>query len=446
MQYPKEKMTLPKPKSLHQSEIFRIPLLYACWPGYPLGQLDGLIPWEWFEGHFGELYCLDNGRPSLLIRMIVDLLVKHARGLSDKEVGEWWLDSQYAQCFCGETQLDASSLLQFPIRIGESGCELILKSTVIAGALKKSDLNLSDGGTTVQEKTVTYLTDAKLLNRVRERLLKKARAAGLKFRRCYVIVSPKRLMKVNRYAHARQMKVEVKKLRTVSGRVMWNVEHKTGKIANPCIQQLTESKLASGLDLAKCLIEQENTSKNKVYSLHTPNVKFISKGKARKRYEFSVKVRGAVINRNNFVLGGLAFSGYQYEGHTLAISQAERIIGKKPQEVFWDRDHRGHGLSNAQKFIPSQKHWVKALLKRLYKRRQEITLIGHIKNDILLGRNYQKGSEGDQINATSSCIGCNMRIIMKKIMVYCANFLHRAGKTNFFHCFPERFYTCLKTA
>ena len=38
------------------------------------------------------------------------------RGLSDEEVAEWWLDSPYAQKFCGEThfqqesQLDASSL------------------------------------------------------------------------------------------------------------------------------------------------------------------------------------------------------------------------------------------------------------------------------------------------------------------------------------------------
>lgn len=294
MQYPKEKMTLPKPKSLHQSEIFRISLLYACWPGHPLVQLDGLIPREWFEDHFGELYCLDNCRPSLPIRKIVGLLLKHARGLSDEEVGEWWLDSQYAQYLCGETQLNVSSLSRFRIRIGESGCELILKLTVIAGlvagALKKSDLNLSDGGTTTQEKMVKYLSEAKLLNRVRERLVKKARTADLKLRKSYVRISPKWLLKVNRYAHARQvkqMKGKVKKFRTISCVVVWDVEHKTGKIANSCIQQLTVSKLASGLDLAKYLIEQVKTSKNKVYSSHAPNVKCISEGKAHKRYEFS---------------------------------------------------------------------------------------------------------------------------------------------------------------
>ena len=66
------------------------------------------------------------------------------------------------------------------MRIGESGFELILKSTMMAGlatgSLKTSDLKRVTVDTTVQEKAVTYPTDAKLLNRVRERLVKKSKA------------------------------------------------------------------------------------------------------------------------------------------------------------------------------------------------------------------------------------------------------------------------------
>ena len=83
------------------------------------------------------------------------------------------------------------SLSWFCIRIGESECEQTLNWTVMArlatGALKKSDMNRVVE-TTVQEKAVTYQTGAKLLNRVRERLMKKGRAAGLKLCQSYVQV------------------------------------------------------------------------------------------------------------------------------------------------------------------------------------------------------------------------------------------------------------------
>ena len=66
------------------------------------------------------------------------------------------------QYFCGEryfqqyAPLDSSNLCRFRDCIGESGCELILKPTVIAGlavgALKESDLKRVTVDTTVQEK------------------------------------------------------------------------------------------------------------------------------------------------------------------------------------------------------------------------------------------------------------------------------------------------------
>ncbi len=179
-------MIPPKPKLQHQSEMFRISLTDACRWDHPLVQLAVKIPWELFEDQFDALYCEDNGRPGLPLRMMAGLLLlKYTRGVSDEEMVEWWLDSPYVQYFCGEKYfqqyalLDASSLCRFRDRIGESGCELILKSTVIAGlavgALKASDLKRVTVDTTVQEKAVSYPTDAKLLNRLRERLVKKAR-------------------------------------------------------------------------------------------------------------------------------------------------------------------------------------------------------------------------------------------------------------------------------
>ena len=292
------------------------------------------------------------------------------------------------------------------IRIGESGCGLILKSTVMAGlamgALKKSDLNRVTVDTTVQEKAVTYLTDAKLLNRVCKRLVKKARAAGLKRRQSYVRVRPKRLLKVNRYAHARQMKRmkgEVKKLRTSLGRLVLNMEHKTGQITNPRVQQLTELVLPSELELAK-------------------------------RYEFGVKVGVTLTNQSNSVVSGLAFPGNSYEGHTLVTQyrRVERITGKKPSEVFVVR---GNGVADSQVFISGQMRSVPTRLKHLLKRRQAVEPVtGHIKNDRLLGHNYLKGAEGDQMNSMLSCIGHNMRIILKKAKIFCSDYFLASGWKN----------------
>ena len=280
----------------------------------------------------------------------------------------------------------------------------------------------------MQDKAVTYPTDAKLLNRVRERLVKKARATGLKLRQSYVRVGPNRIFKVRRYAHAHQMKrmnEEVKKLCTILGRIVRDVDRKFDQIANPRVQQLTESHL----ELAKRVMAQERTSKNKVYSAHVPEVECLSKGKVHKRYEIGVKVGVAVTNRNNFVVGDLAFPGNPCNGHTLSaqLGQVVWITGTKPGEVFVDRGYRGHGVTDSQVFISGQKRGVNARLKRLLKRRQAIE---HIKNDGLLGRNYLKGTECDQMNAMLSCAGHNMRIILKKIRIFFVDFLRRL-----FSCF-----------
>lgn len=72
-------MTLRKPQRLHQDEMYRVSLLYACWPDYPLVKLAEQMHWEMFEEKFGELYCPDNGRTGLPIRMMVGLLLLNRR-------------------------------------------------------------------------------------------------------------------------------------------------------------------------------------------------------------------------------------------------------------------------------------------------------------------------------------------------------------------------------
>ena len=65
------------------------------------------------------------------------------------------------------------------------------------------------------------------------------------------------------------------------------------------------------------LLNQKKNDKNKLYSVHAPEVECISKGKARQRYEFGVKVSVASTLREGLAVGIRAMPGNPYDGHTL---------------------------------------------------------------------------------------------------------------------------------
>ena len=398
---------------------------------HALYRLAGLLDWPVFDKAFGTLYCPDNGCPGKPMRLMVGLqYLKHCYGLSDEAVVSGWVENPYWQYFCGETYfqheapIDPSSLTRFRQRIGESGCETILQVTVAAGvkskAVKASDFKRVTVDTTVQEKAVSYPTDSKLLNRSRERLVRLCRQAGVALRQSYARVGPKASVKAHRYAHARQykrMRRCVKRLRTYLGRVVRDIERKT---ADSAAQQAV---FAEELGLAKRLLAQQKEDKNKLYSLHAPEVECISKGKAHKRYEFGVKASIATTNKSNFVVGGMAVPGNPYDGHTLknALEQVRRVTGSVIDEAFVDKGYRGHGEKMTTVYISGQQRGINTRrLKRSLKRRQAIEpVIGHLKADGRLGRNFLKGTQGDQINVLLSCAGHNLRLILNRLRLFC---------------------------
>ena len=135
---------------------------------HPLYLLSNKIDWRVFEEAFNPLYCEDNGRPCKPIRRMVGLLIlKHVRNVSDESVVEQWQENVYYQYFCGEQELQTgvpctpTELVAFRKRIGESGMELILKESVrVNDDHDETDRAFIDS--TVQEKNVTFPTDAKL--------------------------------------------------------------------------------------------------------------------------------------------------------------------------------------------------------------------------------------------------------------------------------------------
>jgi IS5 family transposase len=216
----------------------------------------------------------------------------------------------------------------------------------------------------------------------------------------------------------------VKKLKTYLGRVVREIERQELDWRTDPLSSLL---IVEELTKAKRLLAQEKTSKHKLYSLHAPEVECISKGKAHKRYEFGVKASIAVTNRSNFVVGGLSLPGNPYDGHTLntALDQVRRITGHGIKEAYVDKGYRGNDEEEATVYLSGQKRGVKtrSLRKRIRRREAIEPIIGHLKNDGHLGRNYLHGSEGDEMNIVLACAGHNLHMILRRLKIFCGQIL-----------------------
>ena len=94
--------------------------------------------------------------------------------------------------------------------MGAERLEVLLQESLAIGvkteAIDIKDLSKIIVDTTVQEKAITFPTEAKLKNRAREKLVKLAKKHGLKLRQGYPRVGKLALMKHQRYAHAKHFK------------------------------------------------------------------------------------------------------------------------------------------------------------------------------------------------------------------------------------------------
>ncbi len=279
-----------------------------------------------------------------------------------------------------ESPIDSSSMTRWRKRIGESGAEELLKETIEAGlklkAVKVGQLKRVNVDTTVQEKEVRFPTDARQMKR-----------AG----KC------------------------TRKLKTYLGRVIRDIERK---------QPFPDEKLTSLLKIASRVHNRTKDVKNKIYSIHAPEVECISKGKAYKRYEFGCKVSVAATSRGGWFVGAMALHGNPYDGHSpMHCPQVGRIV-KAPEYVFVDRGYRAHNYKGDAEVHVDKIRRGKTVrsLWRWMKRRAAIEPgIGHLKREHRMDRNRLKGAEGDRINAILSAAGMNFC----KLLKWAADFLRQ---------------------
>jgi transposase, IS5 family len=416
----------PKQRSMQsEHDLFRLELANIIDRRHELVRLAELIDWTVFDREFTPQFVSHTGRPALPTRLMAGLLyLKHLFALSDEEVVARWVENPYWQHFCGEHYFrhdlpcDPSSLVRWRQRMGEAGCEWLLTQTIRAakdsGTIKQKSLATVVVDTTVEEKAIAYPTDSRLLNKAREHLVASAQAAGIPLRQSYARVGEAAQRQAGRYAHARQfkrMRREVKKLRTWLGRVIRDVERKT---------DAPDERLQHRLNLARRLHAQQRQDSGKLYSLHAPEVECIAKGKARTPYEFGVKVSVAVTAKEGLVVGMRSMPGNPYDGHTLAgqLEQVGVLTEVPPSIVLADRGYRGVTPPTGTQLLISHTRKLPAGLKRLLKRRQVVEpMIGHMKSDGLLGRNWLKGSLGDAMHAVLCGAGHNLRMILAHLRV-----------------------------
>lgn len=410
------------PVKNQQLDLFRTELSRIIDLGHGLVKLSKVVNWERLDQLFGSTYCPDNGRPGVSTRLMVALhYLKYTYNLSDEEVVHAWVENPYWQYFSGmkwfeyNAPIDPSSMTRWRKRIKHAGAEELLKETIEAGlmlkAVKLFQLRRVNIDTTVQEKEIRFPTDGRLYDRARARLVKAANERNILLRQSYHHVSKRLLHKQSRYAHAKQMKRArscTRKLKTILGRVIRDIERKC---------PAPDQKLQSLLDMSKNIFNQQQKDKNKIYSVHAPEVECISKGKAHKRYEFGCKVSVAATSRGGWFVGAMACHGNPYDGHTLsdALSQVERIV-KAPEQVFVDMGYRGHDYTGDIDVYIDQRRRGKVAknLWRWMKRRAAIEPgIGHLKREHRMDRNRLHGKEGDRLNAILSAAGMNFWKLLK---------------------------------
>ena len=392
---------------------------------HPLYQLADKIDWEKFETAFQPLYCQDNGRPGKPIRLMCGMLIlKHLRNLSDESLVEQWSENAYYQYFCGMQEFTpyapcaSSELVHFRQRIGEKGVELIFQESIRVNNENDDDHHHDTAfiDSTVQEKNITYPTDAKLHKKIVKKVLGLVKKLGLPLRQSYTFVL-KQIYRDQRFRnHPKNRKKALRAdrhLRTIAGRLVRELKRNLKENHN-------YDKL---LKLFETILSQRRNSRKKIYSIHEPEVQCISKGKEHKKYEFGNKV-SIIRSVTGIILGAMSFRN-EYDGHTIesSLEQVERLTGRKIKLLAGDRGYRGKKEINGTKImipeVPKKSDSRYQRLKKhmLFCKRAGIEpTIGHLKSDYRLGRNFYKGVVGDAVNVLLSAAAYNFKRAMRVLL------------------------------
>ena len=409
-------MLSPSPADQGQISFFNI--VDQLDPSHPLMALGETLAWGSIESSLGSHYS-NKGRSAKPIRLMSGLLMlKQLYDLSDESVVEQWRMNPYFQVFCGEERFQtrvpchATELVKFRQRIGPEGIKEIFSLSVqLHGKAAEEKTVLVD--TTVQEKAITYPTDSKLAIKIINRLNKLAKAEDIQQRRTYVKEVKSLRLSCRQFRHVkrrRKASKALRRLRTIAGILLRELQRK-----------LVESVLLEQADnfaRYRQVLAQKPKDKNKIYSLHEPDVYCVGKGKDHKPYEYGRKASVVSTKDSQVIIGVVSHDRHVHDSKTLceALSEAHCHREKEIELAVVDRGYRG-----AKKLVECEVLLPGPRLKRdtpyqcqkkriMCRQRAAIEpIIGHLKHDYRLSRNWLRGSDGDQINLLMAACAWNMR-------------------------------------
>jgi len=407
-----------KPSGDQQTSFLMSTLAEQLDPRQPLKQLAEAMPWSEFESAFGKFYSTE-GRPAKPVRLMVGLLLlKQMFNQGDETVVAAWVQNPYWQYFCGMTDFqwqlpcDPSDLVYFRQRIGEGGGQRIFQvSAQLHGAQAREKEVVVD--TTVQEKNITYPTDSKLAHKIIGRCWKLADRQGVKLRRRYR-KAVRHCVRAQRWRKdPRKRKLAhraLRQMKTIAGRLLRELERK--------LPEPVRAEQASNFALYRRVLKQQPSDRDKIYSLHEPQVYCLSKGKEHKKYEFGSKASVVMTKTGGVIVGAVAPAENLYDGDALvpALAQMQAVTGQSPEQAIVDRGYRGRkAVNGTEVLVPGkakagQGQYAKRKMRARFRRRAAIEpVIGHLKIQYRLARCFLKGFVGDQVNLLLAAAAWNLR-------------------------------------
>ena len=409
-----------------QLEMFKTPLQHFIKESHKLILLSKRINWDQLEAHLSKFYCVDNGRPSVPIRTVAGmLLLRRMFNESDESVIERWVENPYWQYFCGEVYFrheppfDRTELIKFRKRIGEEGAEILLKMSIDLFPRKEVQEKEVLIDTTVQEKNITYPTDAKLQKKVVEKCRDIANKECIQLRQTFSRELKQFMIDQRFHSHPKRKKkakAASRRIKVIAGKIYRDLYRKMDDN-----QRLQYSKLFTIFDR---ILTQQKDGKNKVYSIHQPHVKCIAKGKEAKKYEFGNKSSIVKTKKSGIIVGAMAFTENIYDGDTLSpqLKQVERLTDRMPRYGIVDRGYRGRKtiegvkiLSPGKLFTSASRYLIQKTRKQFRARAGIEPVIGHLKRDHRMWRNFLLDEEGDKFNTILAATGFNLRKMLQRL-------------------------------